>query len=128
VEKSDGGVKRKHYSSALQDIKLAEGVEHLVEDEEEKQDPTWRPNVKNQDYWYITCPASGNNLKIYQTIVTHLKKLKNTWVELTQLRRLFSDEKFNIYLHDGVKQEGHKGLLWRQPGGKGTVIEYCWRN
>lgn len=132
VQGSDGGVSMKRYNSALEDIKPAEGVEHLVkedeDEEEEKRDPTWRPDVKNQDYWYIPCPASGNNLKTYQTIVTNLKKLKNRWVQLTELRRLFSDDKFNIYLHDGVKQEGHKGLLWRQPGGKGTLIEYCWRD
>jgi hypothetical protein len=37
VEKSDGGVKRKHYSSALKDIKPAEGVEHLVKEEEDEE-------------------------------------------------------------------------------------------
>ena len=131
VQGNDGGASRKEYRQALGEIKNAEGVEHLMreeDEEEEKRDPTYRPNVKINDYWYIPSPSAGNNLKIYQTIVTHLKKLKNTWVELTQLRRLFSDDKFNIYLHDGVKQEGYKGLLWRQPGGKGTVIEYCWRD
>ena len=34
VDKSDGGVSRKEYNSALEDIKLAEGVEHLVKEEE----------------------------------------------------------------------------------------------
>jgi len=37
VEKSDGGVTRKHYSSALKDIKQAEGVEHLVKEEEDEE-------------------------------------------------------------------------------------------
>ena len=47
VEKSDGGVSRKQYNSSLEDIKQAEGVEHLVkeEEDEEKEDSISKKDV-----------------------------------------------------------------------------------
>jgi hypothetical protein len=101
-------------------------IDRLKIEEVDEDDPEWLP--KGEQRWIVPVPVGEANLSIYKVIVNHLKARKNEWVELKNLRRLFSDQKFNICLHDVKKVSGSKGLLWRQQAGKGTVIEYCWGN
>lgn len=68
---------------------------------------------------------SGNSLDHYNKIIEYLSTRRNKWIPLTNIRRIFSNSKYNITLHD---KEGHytnKGLIWRQLGGIGTPIEYA---
>jgi hypothetical protein len=94
-----------------------------------EEDPDWLPPSESNDksQWIVPLPKGGSNLDVYRKIVKYLQEKKNIWTELKNLRRLFSDDKFNICLHDVKKVSGSKGLLWRQERGKNTPIEYCWR-
>jgi hypothetical protein len=117
VEGNDGGFSRRFYKNALKRIE---------QEEEEESEEEEKENVNS--CWIIKIPNKGKNLDIYEKIVTTLKAQPNVWIDLTELRRIFSNKKFNICLHDMKKIEGSSGLLWRQTGGKNTMIEYCWRN
>ena len=68
---------------------------------------------------------AGKALHDYNKIMEHMKKNKNKWIPLVDIRRVFSNNKYNITIHDVDGGVGNKGLMWRQLGGTGTAVEYA---
>ena len=94
-----------------------------------------KPRVKKEKVEYKKEDITGYSINIpkigtlsyehYTIIVDYLKDKKAEWVSLITLRRLISNKKVQITLHDKSKNNSNKGLLWRQLAGKNTLIEYC---
>ena len=68
---------------------------------------------------------AGKALHDYNKIMEHMKKNKNKWIPLVDIRRVFSNNKYSITIHDVDGGVGNKGLMWRQLGGTGTAVEYA---
>ena len=70
----------------------------------------------------------GKDLDDYNKIIEYLSTRRNKWIPLVYIRRIFSDSKYNINLHDTRGQEyTTRGLMWQQPDGRNTPIYYALR-
>lgn len=116
VKGEDGGFDLKKYKYEIEEIK-----EDIEEIEEKKED------IDDISGILIKRPGNdGKNLNDYLRIVEYLSKMKGKWVMLKTIRRIFSDNKYNINLH--VKSDIYcsQGLMYRQINGKNGSIEYCY--
>jgi hypothetical protein len=147
VEGSDGGVSRKRYNSALEDIKPAEGVEHLVKEEEDEEkeehngyqsDPDWLPNkcifrILQENI------CSGIYKKVLDATIIVLKNIgKGKWHTRTDVvsklleskiegwdvcygdkfRARLSDFCTKKQFHQIITDDDSKGLLFKQIGSR----------
>jgi hypothetical protein len=147
VDKSDGGVSRKEYNSALEDIKQAEGVEHLVKEEEDEEeekhngyqsDPDWLPNkcifrILQENI------CSGIYKKVLDATIIVLKNIgKGKWHTRTDVvsklleskiegwdvcygdkfRARLSDFCTKKQFHQIITDDDSKGLLFKQIGSR----------
>ena len=117
VDGPDGGLSSKVYDRLLE--------KHIKPMFDVKPDVEKKKDVEEEGGWFISKPAAGKNLDMYNIITAHLKDKKGEWTLLKDLRRLISKGKVNISLHDGDTEYGNKGLVWRQKEGPNTAIEYC---
>jgi len=99
-----------------------------IEENTEKDKETDIEDDENVFTGYIISRPNkdGKNLNDYIKIVEYLKDKKNQWIPLKNIRRIFSENKYNINLHDTSLGYGSSGLIWRQLGGKNSPIEYCY--
>ena len=117
VDGPDGGLSSKVYDRLLE--------KHIKPMFDVKPDVEKKKDVEEEGGWFISKPAAGKNLDMYNIITAHLKDKKGEWTLLKDLRKL-NDENYLIYLHNNADPSYKtSGLVWRQQGGKGTSIEYC---
>jgi hypothetical protein len=115
VSKEDGGFSLDHYKYnnfkeevKSDDVKVEEKVGSSIEG------------------FMIPKPYSGKKLEKYNKIINYLGDKKNRWIPLADIRKIFCSEKREqMNLHEGNKEIGCKGLIWRQTKGIATPIDYC---
>lgn len=109
---------------------IVEGADHpdpddddVIEIKKAKKEPT---NTETNEGFVIYKPSGGKSLEVYNQIVSYLSNKKNKWIPLVEIRKIFNSEKrVQIHLHEKTKETGTKGLLWRQPNGLNSAIDYC---
>ena len=117
IDGQDGGSLLKNFSN---EVKVEKG-----EIEEDGDDISDKYKFGNM----IHPPGVGTQRRIvYDQIINYLKSKKHRWIPLVEIREFLriNTKIQQIGLQDtGYADFGNTGLIWRQPRGVNTSIDYC---